>query len=164
MSNLYRGPSKDASYQVSIHLAKRLNQEEKIFQKSTNQKHQLPMAAMFVNGSGQNQQSLERTFHRCFLPSFTSFQWRIQRGAEGTFAPSKKERKRKIERGVGGSSVPLLSISAFILSPVKCNKSLYIFTRCIALLVYLITFELLRQSTINQNIILKSFLTDVHKL
>jgi hypothetical protein len=24
MSNLYRGPSKDASYQVSIHLAKRL--------------------------------------------------------------------------------------------------------------------------------------------
>jgi hypothetical protein len=31
MSNLYRGPSKDASYQVSIHLAKRLNQEEKIF-------------------------------------------------------------------------------------------------------------------------------------
>jgi hypothetical protein len=29
--NVYRGPSKDASYQVSIHLAKRLNQEEKIF-------------------------------------------------------------------------------------------------------------------------------------
>jgi hypothetical protein len=33
----------------------------------------LPMVAMFVNGSGQNEQSLERTFHRCFLPSFTSF-------------------------------------------------------------------------------------------
>jgi hypothetical protein len=28
---------------------------------------------MFVNGSGQNEQSLERTFHRFFLPSFTSF-------------------------------------------------------------------------------------------
>jgi hypothetical protein len=53
------------------------------------------------------------------------------------------------ERG-GGSPVPLLSISAFIHSPVKCNKSSYIFTRCIALLVYLITFELLKQSTINQ--------------
>jgi hypothetical protein len=39
---------------------------------------------------------------------------------------------------------------AFIHSPVKCNKSLYIFTRCIVLLVYLITFELLKQSTINQ--------------
>jgi hypothetical protein len=39
---------------------------------------------------------------------------------------------------------------AFIHSPVNCNKSLYILTRCIALLVYLITFELLKQSTINQ--------------
>jgi hypothetical protein len=41
--------------------------------KSANQKQELPMAAMFVNGSGQNDQSLESTFHRCFLPSFTSF-------------------------------------------------------------------------------------------
>ena len=31
------------------------------------------MAAMFVNGSGQNVQSLERTFYRCFLQSFSSF-------------------------------------------------------------------------------------------
>ena len=31
------------------------------------------MAVMFVNGSGQNEQSLQRTFHRCFLPSFGSF-------------------------------------------------------------------------------------------
>jgi hypothetical protein len=30
MSNIYRGPSKDASYQISIHLAKRFS-EEKIF-------------------------------------------------------------------------------------------------------------------------------------
>jgi hypothetical protein len=28
---------------------------------------ELPVAVMFVNGSGQNVQSLERTFHRCFL-------------------------------------------------------------------------------------------------
>jgi hypothetical protein len=27
---------------------------------------------MFVNGSGRNEQSLYRTFHRCFLPSFRS--------------------------------------------------------------------------------------------
>ena len=47
--------------------------EEKIFQKLTNQKRELPVAAMFVNGSGQNDQSLYRTCHRCFLPSFTSF-------------------------------------------------------------------------------------------
>ena len=47
--------------------------EGKIFQKSANQKKELPMEVMFVNGSGQNEQSLERTFDRCFLPSFTSF-------------------------------------------------------------------------------------------
>jgi hypothetical protein len=43
------------------------------FKKSANQKQELPMAAMFVNGSGRNEQSLQRTFHRCFLPSFGSF-------------------------------------------------------------------------------------------
>ena len=31
------------------------------------------MAIMFVNGSGGNQPSLQRTFYRCFLPSFGSF-------------------------------------------------------------------------------------------
>ena len=43
------------------------------FLKSTNQKQELPVAAMFVIGSGQNEQSLQRTFHRCFLPSLGSF-------------------------------------------------------------------------------------------
>jgi hypothetical protein len=28
---------------------------------------------MFFNGSGRNEQSQQRTFHRCFLPSFGSF-------------------------------------------------------------------------------------------
>ena len=46
---------------------------EEHFKKLANQKQQLPMVAMFVNESGQNEQYLERTFHRCFLPSFTSF-------------------------------------------------------------------------------------------
>jgi hypothetical protein len=31
------------------------------------------VAAMFVNGSGRNEQLQQRTFHRCFLPSFGSF-------------------------------------------------------------------------------------------
>ena len=44
MSNLYRGPSTDASYQF--------------LKKPTNQKQKLPVADMFVNGSGQNEQSL----------------------------------------------------------------------------------------------------------
>ena len=33
------------------------------FLKQANQKQELPVAAMFVNGWGQNQQSLQRTFH-----------------------------------------------------------------------------------------------------
>jgi hypothetical protein len=41
--------------------------------KKANQKQELLMAAMFVNGTVQNEQSLERTFHRCFLSSFNSF-------------------------------------------------------------------------------------------
>ena len=47
-SNLHRGHSIDASYQVSV-------------------------VAMFANRSGRNEQSSQRTFHRCFLPSFGSF-------------------------------------------------------------------------------------------
>jgi hypothetical protein len=57
MSNLYRGPSKDASYQVLIHLVRRF-QRRRFFQKSTNQKKEWPVAAMFVNGSGRNEHSV----------------------------------------------------------------------------------------------------------
>ena len=43
------------------------------FQKSTNQKQELPVVAMFVNGSRRNEQSLQRICHRCFLLSFGTF-------------------------------------------------------------------------------------------
>jgi hypothetical protein len=43
------------------------------FKKSANQTQESPVAAMLVNGSGRNEQYLQRTFHRCFLPSFGSF-------------------------------------------------------------------------------------------
>jgi hypothetical protein len=43
------------------------------FLKSANQKQELPVATMFDNGSGRIQQFLQRTAHRCFLPSFGSF-------------------------------------------------------------------------------------------
>jgi hypothetical protein len=49
MSNIHRGHSIDASYQVSVHLAK-LFQRRKFF-KSANQKQELPVVAMFGNGS-----------------------------------------------------------------------------------------------------------------
>jgi hypothetical protein len=35
------------------------------FQKSANQKQESPVAAMFVNESGRNEQPLQRIFHRC---------------------------------------------------------------------------------------------------
>ena len=41
--------------------------------KSDNQKQKLTVVAMFVNGLRRNEHSLQRTFHRCFLPSFSSF-------------------------------------------------------------------------------------------
>ena len=75
MSNLYRGPSIDASYQVSVHLAKWFRRRR--FFKSANQKQELPVAAMFVNRLRQNEQSLERIFHKCILPSFSSFGWEV---------------------------------------------------------------------------------------
>ena len=58
MSSLYRGPSKDVFYQISVHLAKRLQRRFFFFKKSTNQKQELPVAAMFANGSELNEQSL----------------------------------------------------------------------------------------------------------
>jgi hypothetical protein len=46
-------PSIGASHQISVHLAKQFQRR-----RSTNQKQELPMAAIFVNGSGRNEQSL----------------------------------------------------------------------------------------------------------
>ena len=48
MSNLYRRPSIDDSYQISVHLSKRFQRRR--FFKSDNQKQKLSMVAMFVNG------------------------------------------------------------------------------------------------------------------
>jgi hypothetical protein len=55
ISNLYRGPSIDVSYQVSVHLAKWFQRRR--FKKKANKKQELPVVAMFVYGSGQNEQS-----------------------------------------------------------------------------------------------------------
>jgi hypothetical protein len=44
---------------------------------STNQKQKSPMAVMCVNGSGRNELTLQRIFHRCFLPSISSFGWGV---------------------------------------------------------------------------------------
>jgi hypothetical protein len=57
ISNRYRQPSIDASYQVSVHLGKQF--QRKIFLEIDQlEKKVLPMAAIFVNGSKRNEQSL----------------------------------------------------------------------------------------------------------
>jgi hypothetical protein len=62
MSNLHRGLSKDAFYQVSVHLAKRFQRRRmlKISQSET----RVAYGAIFVIESGRNEQSLQKTFHR----------------------------------------------------------------------------------------------------
>ena len=84
-------------------------------------------------------------FTLCHVPNVT--QWRIQRGAEGDVRPPppplKKKREREREAGTVYRPSIIKHISIHSFACYKCNKSLYIFTRCIALLVYLITFELL---------------------
>jgi hypothetical protein len=51
MSNLYRGLSIDAPYQVSVHLAERFRRR-RLKKKLANPNQELPVVAMFVNGSG----------------------------------------------------------------------------------------------------------------
>jgi hypothetical protein len=41
--------------------------------KLTNQKQELPVAAMFFNGTKLNEQSLQRTLYICFLPISSLF-------------------------------------------------------------------------------------------
>jgi hypothetical protein len=69
--HLYRGLSIHSFYQISVHLGKRF--QRRFFQKSTNQKKEWHVAAMFVNGLELNEQFLYRAFQGCFLPSFDSF-------------------------------------------------------------------------------------------
>ena len=72
MCNFHRGHSIDASYQVSIYLAKQF--QRRFFRNQPiRNKNCMYVVAMFVNESGRNEQSLQRTIHICFLPSFGSF-------------------------------------------------------------------------------------------
>ena len=76
MSNLYRRSSIDASYQFRFIWQTGFRED---FQKSTNQKQELPVMAIFVNGLGPNEQSLQMTLHRCFLPVSVHLAKRFQR-------------------------------------------------------------------------------------
>jgi hypothetical protein len=57
LSSLYREPPIDDTYQVSLYLAKRF-QRRRFFLEINQSEHELSVAAMFVNGSGRNEQTL----------------------------------------------------------------------------------------------------------
>ena len=92
------------------------------FQKSTNQKQELPVVAMFVNGSGPNEQSLQRTCHRCFLPSFSSFGQAV---SEQKFLKIGRSETRNLQRGPSIDSsyqVSLHLTEGFQRRRLKCEK------------------------------------------
>ena len=64
-------PPIGASYQVLVIWLNSYKEED--IQKSTYQKQEWPVVAMFTDGSELNEQSLQMTFQGCFLPSFDSF-------------------------------------------------------------------------------------------
>ena len=74
MSNSYRGHYIDASWNVSVNLAKRF-QWRRFKKKWPIRNKNCLWRAMFGNGSKQNVHSLKRTLNRCFLLSFSSFGW-----------------------------------------------------------------------------------------
>ena len=57
MNNVNRGPSIDSSYEISIYFEKRFRGEV-FFYKLTNQKQELSVEVMFVNGSRRNEHPL----------------------------------------------------------------------------------------------------------
>ena len=70
MSNPYRGPSIDASYQVSVHLAKRF-QRRRFLQIDQSETRTACGGCLFMDRDEMS--NLQRTYHRCFPPSFGSF-------------------------------------------------------------------------------------------
>ena len=68
MGNLYRGPSIDDSYQVSVYLVKRFQRRRFFFlNRPIRNKNCLWWPCLLTD------QDEMRTFHRCFLPSFGLF-------------------------------------------------------------------------------------------
>ena len=72
MSNLYRGPPIDASYQVQVHLAKRFQRRRFFRNQPIRNKNCLWRPCLSTDRNEMSNRK-QRTFHRCFLPSFGSF-------------------------------------------------------------------------------------------
>ena len=72
ISNLYRGPSIDASHQVSVHLAKRFQRRRFLEIDQSEKKNCLRRPCLSTDWDKMSN-LYKRTFHRCFPPSFGSF-------------------------------------------------------------------------------------------
>ena len=72
MSNSHRGPSIDASYQVSVYSAK-LCQRRRFFRNWPIRKKNCLWWPCLLTDWDKMSNLYKRTFHRCFLPSFGSF-------------------------------------------------------------------------------------------
>ena len=71
MSNLYRGSSIYASYQVSVHLTKWFQRRR--FTKISQSETRIACGGYVYSRIGTKCANLQRIFHRCFLLSFGSF-------------------------------------------------------------------------------------------
>jgi hypothetical protein len=70
MRNIYRGPSIDASYQVSVHLAKWF-QRRRFFRNQLIRNKNCLWWPCLLTDRDEMSNIYRRTFHRCFLPSFS---------------------------------------------------------------------------------------------
>ena len=68
MSNLYREPSIDASYQVLVHLAKRF--QRRFFRNQSIRNKNYLWWPCLLSDWDKISNLYKRTFNRCFLPSF----------------------------------------------------------------------------------------------
>jgi hypothetical protein len=71
MSNLYRGPSIGAAYQVSVHLAKWF--QRRLFRNQPIRNKNCLWWPCLLTDRDEMSNLNKSTFHRCFLPSFGSF-------------------------------------------------------------------------------------------
>ena len=75
-SNLYRGPSIDASYQVSVHLAKRLQRRRFFRNKPIRNNNWLWWHCLLMDRDKiSNLYEGPSIDYRCFLSNFSSFGW-----------------------------------------------------------------------------------------
>ena len=72
MSNLYRGSSIDASYEVLVHLAKRFRRKRFFRNQPIGNKNCLWRPFLLTDWDKMSN-LYKKTFYRCFLPSFGSF-------------------------------------------------------------------------------------------